>query len=339
MLDCTYYLVRFDPVDVSIDFKTMITWLANTKKFILEELENELHVSYADTSHRAVLKIAQSQTSGFTSDTATMVLSCDQTDSISLLWLRRFARELHYRVYSTTHMSFLPEDPQIHTTESYIFNEKTIKVLNALNMSPVFITDHNTLFVKSGTDEAINLVNPALLSYFIDFESPPTRSPELSFAVAPSYRMFVTYYDAGLIPTSFYRQFGKSMKLINESDFPIGTITRKIFIKPFFFAYNDTKQTFEPLGPESASINYADKIRPNETLHEAVRRITRDLGLAEDYDRARVTGKIDFDRDKEGVLTPRLWVCIYLTTVNKTLEVAVQQQRGWVSLDTAAAKQ
>jgi len=53
--------------------------------------------------------------------------------------------------------------------------------------------------------------------------------------------------------------------------------------------------------------------------------------MAEDYIRAKVT-KIEFDRDRDGVLTPRLWVSIYLKEIKNKEAVKEKSQRGWTSL-------
>lgn len=55
-----------------------------------------------------------------------------------------------------------------------------------------------------------------------------------------------------------------------------------------------------------------DKIRQSEDLDKAIIRVLRDeLKVASDYVGASVWG-IEFDRDKEGILTPRLKLDVFV---------------------------
>lgn len=62
---------------------------------------------------------------------------------------------------------------------------------------------------------------------------------------------------------------------------------------------------------ENSSILAMDKIRPGETLDMSLKRILSvDLKIAHDYIGAVVHKEVEFDRDREGTLTPRLLVNI-----------------------------
>lgn len=176
------------------------------------------------------------------------------------------------------------------------------------------------------------------MKFFLGFGVDEKPNPEYSYPVAPNLVEFVALFDQNLIPTAFYEYFQKSLKILNYSFFDILNLKRKVFIKPFFFEYNLKRQEYLPIASEQSALNYADKARVGETLHMAITRMVKDdLKLAPDYFRAKVSQKVEFDRDKEGVLTPRLFVNIYLKDMNLSEEFITQSQRGWTSLNDQRA--
>lgn len=209
-------------------------------------------------------------------------------------------------------------------------------MLHVKKLKPLFsyAPDFSLWYAQSIEDGSIHFLNPYLLQYFLDYGVDSGYDPEFSYAVATNVIEFVALCDQELIPVKFYEKYNKSLKIVNFSGFDIYNIHRKVFIKPLFFAYNKTKQEYEMITSEQSALNFADKVRPNETIETCIKRIVRDeLKIADDYYRAKVTHKIDFDRDKEGILTPRLWICIYLQTVNENQEIKEKSQRGWTSFE------
>jgi len=60
-----------------------------------------------------------------------------------------------------------------------------------------------------------------------------------------------------------------------------------------------------------------DKVRKGEDLDTALRRVLHEeLRVADDYVGARIWG-IEFDRDRDGELTPRLKINIYVHGMTK----------------------
>ncbi len=86
-------------------------------------------------------------------------------------------------------------------------------------------------------------------------------------------------------------------------------------------------------------MNFADKVRPGETLQKTLLRIVKDeLKVAPDFEGARVRETIEFDKDKEGILTPRLTVLIFLKEYTPPPEVIEKSQRGWTSIPDVAKR-
>ncbi len=72
-----------------------------------------------------------------------------------------------------------------------------------------------------------------------------------------------------------------------------------------------------------------DKVRKGEDLDTALRRVLgEELQVADDYVGARIWG-IEFDRDRDGFLTPRLKISIY---VHGMIQKQRSQSHDWVSI-------
>jgi alpha-N-acetylglucosamine transferase len=91
------------------------------------------------------------------------------------------------------------------------------------------------------------------------------------------------------------------------------------------------EQSFYKLSGEHSSLIYMDKIRKDETLEDTLERILQELGIAETFIRARVFGDIEFDRDKDGILTPRLLVQVFVDKIEKNEEIIAKSKRSWNS--------
>lgn len=77
-----------------------------------------------------------------------------------------------------------------------------------------------------------------------------------------------------------------------------------------------------------------DKIRQGETLDTTLKRIlSEELKIAHDYLGAFVSDEVEFDRDRDGIITPRLVVWVYVDKIGKERPKVVQMsQTGWQSV-------
>ena len=72
-----------------------------------------------------------------------------------------------------------------------------------------------------------------------------------------------------------------------------------------------------------------DKVRKGEDPHGAVKRVLREeLQVADNYVGLRIWG-LEFDRDKEGIITPRLKMNIF---VQGMAQKHRSQSHDWVSI-------
>lgn len=87
------------------------------------------------------------------------------------------------------------------------------------------------VFAENKKDGSVHILNDAML-YFLLSKENQTINDEFSYKVADSLHEFARKYDCGIIPNTFYENFGKSTKIINKTTFDINTINRKVFIVP-----------------------------------------------------------------------------------------------------------
>lgn len=188
------------------------------------------------------------------------------------------------------------------------------------------------IFTESLKDSGIHIINNYLLKYFMEPGSIREDTDEFSYRVAPNISRFIAMDDQRLIPRSFYSYYKKSTKIINESYFNIDNPGRKVFVKPYIFELDNVKQGFHDIASEGSSLLWADKIRQGERLNDTLLRVLTELGVAEDYIAARVLPDIEFDRDKEGKLTPSLKVFVYVDKIKGKEAVEAKASRKWKSI-------
>lgn len=244
-----------------------------------------------------------------------------------------YQRDL-YRVFSHQFNSFLPQDIDFINLEFGTGNIKTFEILKKYSLTPVFYSQKDYHYYATDPTGVVHFVNPYLLEFIYALDIPESNLPELSYPVAKDINLFSALLDKDLIPTNYYQYYGRSTKIVNESYFDIDHQDRKVFIKPYIFEFKpETGIFYTYAGPEGGSLLLMDKIRPGENLDQSLKRVlSQELKIADDYIAALVSKKIEFDRDKEGLITPRLVVFVYIDHVkNKDYNLQLSQT-GWKSV-------
>ena len=327
----SYYLVRFDTLNVDEDFNTFVSFLSSVPELTVTPEGNQVVLSYQQKDQGAIFKKITPKT--IISTPASMLIQCKASDYDTLQIFREIAPRIKYRIYNPNLGCFFPNDINLIDVSQLIFQEKEIRVFRTKGYGPLFSYFKTNLFYAQPVgQQAVHFLNPAMFSYFVDYDLDESSTPEFSYEVAPNLIEFIAFHNQDLIPANYYQYYQKSLKIINLSGFDLEHVNRKIFIKPWFFLYDKTKQEYSLMTSEKSALHLADKIRQGETLDTTIKRILREeVKMAEDYIRAKVT-KIEFDRDRDGVLTPRLWVSIYLKEIKNKEAVKEKSQRGWTSL-------
>lgn len=255
--------------------------------------------------------------------------------------IRHIARLLQLNTYSNLHNARIVTVPNLALDHTLFYRMSDyIKFFEKSQFIPRYAQetvqqDGNQLvislrapyFFEHKKTGEIHIANTPMLQFLLTKED-QTPNKEFTYKVADSMADFAKKYDFGLIPLSFYANYGKPANIVNATDFDIENISRKVFIDPYVWDYDtDTDPRF--FQNVKNGMHFMDKIRKGETLNSAVRRILREeLKVPDDYVGIRIWG-IDFDRDRDGILTPRLKMNIY---VHGLEEVRRSKTHDWVSL-------
>lgn len=258
----------------------------------------------------------------------------DAIDTSTPSLLKAVLAKSPLRIYSKKLDTLLPASENIDDATFFDFKPEFSEVYKKIGMSIIFNIFRTTIYyTKKENEDSIYLLNSNLIEYFAktkQFE----ETPELCYKVANNIEEFVSKYDVGLIPTNFYEFYGKSFKIVNRSNFDIENPGRKVFIKPYIFELNKADSMFHTLPGAKGSLLYMTKIQKGETLDIALKRfLLEDLKVTDDYIGAYVGPIIDFDRDKENKLTPRLVVSVYVGEGVLPQQVREEANRSWNSIE------
>lgn len=257
--------------------------------------------------------------------------------------IRYAANRLLLAVYSNVHGGArLPQDPTLSLDHSYFSRDKSLADFFAKsNFIPRFAPEgmedigdgrqalaiYAPYYAEHKADGSIHILNNAMLSFLTQKEDQRPNS-EFSYKIADSMQDFARKYDLNLTPRSFYQNYGRSPKIINETYFDAFHITRKVFIDPYVWDFDD-EHDYRYYKNVQTGMHLMDKVRRGENLDVAVKRVLREeLHVADDYVGLRIWG-LEFDRDREGVLTSRLKMSIYVHGMTQRRH---SQSHDWVSI-------
>lgn len=240
----------------------------------------------------------------------------------------------NYRLFNWQRLAFIPKDPDIICLDIGSHNLKTFEVLAKFNLTPTYFSQKHQVYYAQDKQNQVNIINSYLLEFIYDKPLAEIDLPELSYLVSPSMEMFASMYDRGLVPTNFYEYYGKSTKIINQSFFDINNPGRKVFIKPYVFEFKVEKGDFYTLaGPDGGALLVMTKILKEETLDSCLKRhVSQELKISNDYLGALVSSHVEFDRDRDGILTPRLVLFVYVNKINDPNRTLQMSQTGWKSI-------
>lgn len=329
MENATYFLTpKFAEQNLEEDYKKLLSWLESqgTK---LDQEKNGFRITYKNYPGTAYIELQsanQSQVLGV----GKIMLQISSGNSYSIDNLKEFAKMVGYKIYSLQLKSFIPQSPYMKDLMNLSIKPELIKIFSDNEFEPLFIKEApqqgTSFFARKKGKEEIHIINPSLLNYYLNWNS-TTKSEEFSYQVAENIQRFTLYADRGLIPSTFYNMYGKSMKIFNLSGIDLNNPKRKIFIKPVVRQIDSEKNEFFNIKQdERGSMILMDKIREGESLDITLNRILKEWKIADSYLKALVIGKVEFDKDKAGLLIPRVIVFVYVEKILKTPKAA---QRGW----------
>ena len=334
-----FYIVRTKSDDIAKDFSDFIYSLKGSFADIEVVQDSPTRVTLSGhTNYQSQLEhlTANHVPDNFKDYSFCLKLTIGNEDYATFDKLRFYLAQQKdlYRVFSLQFKSFLPQNIDFINLEFGSVNIKTFEILKKYSLLPVFYSQETSVYYATDSQEAVHIINPYLLEYIYDKEIPESKLPELNYPVASNINLFSAMSDKGLIPTDFYEYYGKSVKIINKSFFDINHQDRKVFFKPFIFEFKPETGTFYTYAGDGGALLFMDKIRPGETLDTSLKRVlSQDLKIADDYIAALVSKKIEFDRDKEGILTPRLIIFVYVDHIKNKDRNLQLSQTGWKSVN------
>lgn len=329
MEDIVYFLIpKFKEQKVGDDFKKLTSWLSGQELDLTMESEGRYKIAYKDRPHTARLELNLPTGTGM--DQGKIVLRVNHGDAYSLRNIKEFTNASGYKIYSLELNSFIPEAVFFRDLTTVSIDPELSEIFASYDFEPLFIEDvlkpSGIFFARKKGHDEIYIINPYLLEYYTNWGGVTAKSPEFSYEVAPNIEKFTQYANRGLLPLSFYDKFKKDMKIFNLSGIDIENPGRKVFIKPIFMQIDNEKFQFFTKQDERGAMIIMDKIREGENLDKSINRVLKEWGLADGYLRAIVAREVEFDKDKAGLLTPRITVFVY---VEKLLKMPEGSQRGW----------
>ena len=330
MEDTVYFLIpKFKELNVKEDYKKLISWLGGQDLELLQESENKHKIVYKDNPHKANLELSI-PTQPQVSDTGKIILRISHGDAYSLRNIKEFTRSAGYKIYSLELNSFVPESPYLRDLTTLAVMPELLKIFAAYEFEPLFIEEipkqANLFYGRKIGQNQIHIINPYLLEYYMNWGGVTAKSPEFSYEVAEDINKFTLYANRGLLPFSFYSKFGNDIKIYNDSGIDIDNPGRKVFIKPIVLQIDNESFQFYTKQGERGAMILMDKIREGETLDISLNRILKEWGLSDGYLRAFVARNVEFDKDRNDLLTPRIMVYVYVEKLLKTPEGG---QRDW----------
>jgi len=264
-------------------------------------------------------------------------LILEKEDSVNLHVIKMLAARarVKYRIFSVIYDCFLPISTDLINLEFGVRDEKLAQIFSQFELKPLYLSQKlRNYYALTKTGEVV-LVNNHLINYLYGKDIPEKSLPELYYLVANSMQLFGLKYDRGLVPTDFYEYYNKPTKIINSSNLNITNPGKKVFVKPYVFELREDMGEFYQLaGDDGQAMLVMDKIRSGETLDATLKRVLKEeLKIANDYIGAYVSSEIEFDRDRDGIITPRLVVWVYIKRVEEGRPKAMQMsQTGWKSM-------
>ena len=259
-----------------------------------------------------------------------ILLITSRTNKLAIQCVREIAATQGYRTFSLELGCFIPNDPYIRDLITFKLDNTTEEILLKKGIEPLFTLftgNKDVIYAQIKGHKEVHILNPFIIEYYKVYGYDEDNIQEFNYEVSPDRASFAALFDAGLIPVNFYERYRRVSKIRNYSHINITNPKRKIFVKPLILELSNRTKKFYIKGSDKGSMVLMDKIRQGETLHDTLVRFLKENDLADDYIGAIVQRDIEFDRDREGRLTPRITVLVY---TEKLKNVPRELKRSWI---------
>lgn len=332
-----YFIAKKLVTNRQQDFADFVAQLKKTTYMnIIRKSPNSFEIS-GDMGYNSSLSLLENVPESVHKFAQVFQLEMSPEDAVTLEFVRHFVANnaSDYRIFSEYHNYFMPVSTDLVNLDiaKTEYSKRIDKVLMMYGFLPLYFSGTYYAYYAINQQQEIHIINLPLVEYMVEGNVTTKENiVEFSYKVADNIQDFVVYYDNGLIPHDFYEYYNKSQKIINKSFFDINNPGRKIFIKPYIFELLFELGDVYAVAKEGSSLLHMDKILKGETLDKTIIRVLKDeLKIATDYEKARVSRQVEFDRDREGKITPRLVISVFVKEFLDKEEVRKRQGKSWNS--------
>lgn len=320
------------------DLKTFLLRIRQSNTITVTDLPDNTFRISCNSECRTSLSLILSDKDGNKCDNIRIQVELDLRDLRLFGELRGYIGSLKgtYELMRDKGGYIVPPVPHLILTDINGIPRETDFTLRDNGLTAVYFDTQFSVFYAQDEQQKVHIINPYLELYLREkkLQSASERG-ELSYVIADSLADFGRKYSLGLIPADFYRYYKKSFKIICHHSFDIENVNRKVFVKPMIYEINRVDLGYYTQLGDTASYLFMDKIRKGEILHDTlIRVLSQELRIADDYVGAVVVNSIEFDRDKEGILIPRLVLNVFVDQIKDRLWFRTLSERSWASPHT-----
>ena len=331
----TYQIVSKQVYNPEDEFNRFLVEFENAPNVAIER-HNAEHASVSLNNKMASLKMLSVNDMSTDSDEKrSLILSLEVSSSagecFEIVRIGSSHQSFGWQIFDDEHACLVPSHPHLIPAAFVDITSEALTIFRDLGFHPSYLYRANGVWFATRDDGTVHIINPFLLEFIIVNDSLDEKSnPELSYQVANNLQEFGLLFQRGLIPVNFYEFYKRSHKIINNSQFNIKNPGRKVFVKPYIFELSNFDSPHYTMTSGDRNVLYIDKIRKGETLDKTLKRIvSTELEIAEDYAGAVVSPNIEFDRDKEGKLIPRLLVYVYIKDFKNPKNFKKKSETAW----------
>jgi len=266
-----------------------------------------LTIFFDESSMKSVLQMEKNSTLSDTKISNQMILTCEKQDNLSVNLLRNIIRHMGYRVYNPELGCYNTNDPDLLDMTTFGLDDKVRTIIKNNGFKPLFNYRNNLIyFAQKQNQKAIYQINSNLLLHLVEKGESDFEKQDFAVKVASDIGHFIAFYDRGMIQGGFYE---KTKKIINHSGLDLSKLKRDLHVRPVFFHFNSERQTFEQL---KASIEKRDLLKKGSNIKTYPKKILETLKIKNKFLAAKIKRSVDFEKNDEEELIPRLNMVIFV---------------------------
>lgn len=226
-------------------------------------------------------------------------------------------RPVYCEIIDQSTETIIPLSSHIYPINWHGMNPELVIILARLGFGDGYYDIKDKAIYVCADDGSVHIINERLVEYLMTTHFRETdQLRDLTYRVADNPSQFALKCDKQLVPRHFYSYLGKQTKILNDSGWDIESIRQKVFVRPMIYELRGDMRFYYCQTTYSGETLLMDKIRKGETLNDTlIRVLSEELKIAQDYVVAVVNYQTEFDRDRNGVITPRLKAYVFVDSI------------------------